>query len=697
MFEKGFWICSSNPDSEQSVLFRKTFKTNKNITNAVLYISALGLGVCKINGKRVSDDRFITPKTRYDKCVLYQKYNVSELLCEDENVITVHVGNGSYHVHNSQQWYDVLKVMAELIIEYENGENQIIVTDDSWKSEYGPCVYNNMTQGEIYDARLEKSEADSAQYNDSGWKNVLIANEPGGILEPMNMPPEKICEVLKPIGKKGNKYDFGVNTSGCAKIVLTGEPGRQVRLVYDELLNEDGTFAGIINAFNKNSRLKHEDIFICSGREKEEYSAEFCLHGFRYVMVENAPDDFEIEALTIHTDLKRVGSFWCNDDTINKIHNASVRSTLTNYHGIPTDCPHREQNGWTCDAMIAAEQSIMNFDMEKVYKKWLNDFKFEQRPNGQLPGIIPYAYCGYNWGNGPVWDSALILIPWYLYLESKNTDIINNMWEYMKKSVKYLYRRSNNYIADFGLGDWMSPEHSDGSKSECPVAVTNTAILHLLCIVMSKMAKVTGRNGFEWEDMAKNVKDAWRKNFLNDANLCKYQTYYACAIYCKVLKKQEEQQMADNLAKLVIKNDYHIDCGFVGAKCIFTALTDYGYADVVYKMIVNPSYPSYAYWINKNMTTLCESWQMKDSVNHPCFSEVDNWFYKYAGGIRFTESGILIKPIKINGINNVEVKHKGISVKINNSVFTIDSDFAVDVELPDIKKKLTPGKYVFNI
>lgn len=696
MFEKGFWICSSCEDSEQSIIFRKAFKTNDEVSAARLCISALGIGVCTINGKRVSDERFITPKTRYDKWVLYQKYDVTNLICKGENVIAVHVGNGSYHAYKSSSWYDVLKLMLELRIEFEDGRSQTIVTDKSWKFEYGPCIYNYMTQGEIYDARLRKYGFDTSEYDDSNWKHVIIANEPGGRLEPMNMPPERVCEILEPINKKENIYDFGVNTSGCVQIVLTGSPGQQVRLVYDELLNDDGKFAGYINAFNKNNRLKHEDIFICSGSEKEEYSAEFCLHGFRYVMVENAPEDFCIKALTIHTDLQMVGDFCCSDNMINKIHCASVRSTLTNYHSIPTDCPHREQNGWTCDAMIAAEQSIMNFDMENVYRKWLGDFCFEQRPNGQLPGIVPYAACGYNWGNGPAWDSALILVPWYLYLENRKTDIIEHMWQYMARSVKYLYRRSYDHIADFGLGDWMPPEHDDGSKSECPIAVTNTAILYLLCKTMAKMAAIIGENSYCWEDMAINVKRAWRNNFLNNRNLYKFQTYYACAIFCGIFEKSEVQGMADRLAQLVIDNDYHIDCGFLGAKCIFSALSDYGHAEVVYKMITNPTYPSYAYWINNNMTTLCESWQMKDSVNHQCFSEIDNWLYKYIGGIHFTENGILIKPIKIKEIKWAEVRHRGILVKSNSDSVIISTDTKVVVDLPGVKKELDAGEYKFD-
>ena len=39
------------------------------------------------------------------------------------------------------------------------------------------------------------------------------------------------------------------------------------------------------------------------------------------------------------------GSVSCSDDMLNQIHRAARQSTLTNLHGIFTDCPQREQNG----------------------------------------------------------------------------------------------------------------------------------------------------------------------------------------------------------------------------------------------------------------------------------------------------------------------------------------------------------------
>src|SRR5699024_277246 len=130
------------------------------------------------------------------------------------------------------------------------------------------------------------------------------------------------------------------------------------------------------------------------------------------------------------------------------------RSTLTNFHSIPTDCPHREQNGWTGDAQLSAEQALLNFDMTDAYRKWLRDFVDCQRPSGQLPGIVPTGGWGYNWGSGPAWDSALILIPYYVWRYTGDLSLIQEFWPNMVQYMDYLSTMTVDGLVDFGLGDW---------------------------------------------------------------------------------------------------------------------------------------------------------------------------------------------------------------------------------------------------
>lgn len=700
MFENAKWISGAGEPfkpSDQSFLFRKSFHVDSSVKRVDLHICALGLGVYTINGSRVTKDVLCTPFTRYDKRVIYQSYDITGLIRNGENVIGVHAGNGFYN-NNMNTWNDRMapwrdnpKLIAVIMIEKEDGKRERVLSDSTWKWVPGPCVYNHMRQGEMYDAALMKERFDQPGYDDSVWENVIIAHAPGGILEPMDMPSIRVVERLAPKKKIGNIYDFGANISGWVKIRGKGEKGRKITLTYDELLwTDESQFRGIAAfTYVEKSPLKQQDIYIMKGERQEEYSPDFCYHGFRYVRVENEPGDFEIEAQVVHTDLPVTGSFTCSDAMLNQIHEASRRSTLTNYFGIPTDCPHREQNGWTGDALLSSDQSLMNFDMVQAYRKWLHDFKDAQRPSGQLPGIIPSAGWGYNWGSGPAWDSALIQIPWKVWLFTGKTDLILDMWDNMCSYMEFMDSMAQEDIVAYGLGDWCQPKE----QTACPVAVTDTSYYYADNCLMAKMAKITGRDGSAWVRKAEQIRNAWRSRFLHDPKLAGYQTFWACAITQELLDEKETKWAVEELVKLTVQNGFHIACGTLGVKFMFSALSENGYADVVYKMVTNPEYPSYAYWMNHGMTTLCETWDMKESCNHHMYSEVDNWFFRYIGGIRFEEEGLKIEPCLLPEIESFKAVHKEIAVERKKDVLKVNVPVDAKVIIKEKQYLVKPGYY----
>ena len=694
------WIASFK-NHDGSFYFRKSFCVEKTPREAKLYICALGNGVCRINGVDVTDEVYSTPFTKYDSRVLYQSYDVTSLIKKGGNAICVHVGNGMYNNtmttwnDMAQSWRAQPKLAARLVVICEDNSVIEVKTDKTWKVTDGAYTYNMSRIGAIYDARLKQTGAATADFDDSDWDGVKKIHEPGGILEEVSMPPCRVCKIFEPISHNNGVYDFGINMSGRARIKLQGKEGQQVILRYAECVFENGDIdTHNTNQFHEreNSPLKNEEHIICSGKE-DEYASDFVYYGFRYVKVENAPDNFKITAEFIHTDFDTVGEFICNDEMLNKIHRACVQSTLSNYMWIPTDCPHREQNGWTGDALWSSEQTLMNFDAVDAYKKWLRDIKDCQRPNGQLPGIVPTSNWGYNWGSGPAWDSAFILIPWYIYRNTGDESIIKELWDSLELYMGYLERMSDNYIVDFGLGDWCALVRSDC----CPTSVTDTAYFYADCVAMSKMAKAIEKDSSKWDDAAEKVKKAWRDAFMNEDSLKQHTTYYSTAIYHGLLEKEEIPQFAKKLAQIVIDDNYHIKCGTLGVKYIFTALSENGYMDVLYKAVTNPEMPSYAYWINNGATGLCEHWRMQSSNNHHMFSEIDNWFYKYIGGICLNEDGVVIAPRLLDEVSCFKVSYKEITVErkenILNIILPCDAVFLFNNNRLELEK----GEYSFNL
>lgn len=673
------WI--SKNTGENSLMLRKVFEIPSEIEKASLYCLGLGQAVYFLNGKRVSDNVYITHFTKYDQRVLYNVFDVTKLISVGKNAIGVHLGNWCYNDCNTgwnrstATWRAKPKLMLFLVISLKNGEEYVVETNSSWKAHLGPVVFNNMLSGEIYDARLYQNGWNLADFSENGWENAEICAGPGGLLDYVDMPPCRVVRTLTPTCLGDGIYDCGEGISGRARVIAKGKAGDEIVIKYGEHIEENGAFSERINMYN-HTELKHTDKFILSGNGEEEFAAEFVYHGFRYVKISTDAELLKLSFEVIHNDFETIGSFECSDEMLNQIHAASVRSTLTNFLDMPTDCPQREQNGWTGDALASCEQSLMNFEIKDAYKKWLKDFKDVQRPNGQLPAIIPTSTWGYNWGSGPAWDSALIMIPYQVYLNTGDMSLICEMWDNMKLYMEFLLSMEEDFILDFGLGDWRPPYNED---LKCPVKVTSTAFFYADSIIMSKCAELMNEEDI-YSELAEKIKESYRRNFVNGESYKNSQTFYAIGIYYGLFNSDEIADMAKKLAELVIENDYHIDCGLLGTKCIFTALSENGYADVLYKMVTNPTCPSYAYWINKGLKNLCEAWHLVDrfgdldSLNHHMFSEVDNWFYKHIAGIQITEDCLVIKPCFIKELKWVKAKHREIFVSWDEESITINTD-----------------------
>lgn len=174
------------------------------------------------------------------------------------------------------------------------------------------------------------------------------------------------------------------------------------------------------------------------------------------------------------------------------------------------------------------------------------------------------------------------------------------------------------------------------------------------------------------------------------------------AVYHDLTETEEERKLAvKKLAELIKAKDYHFEMGILGIKSVFKVLSEYGYTDVLYKAVTNESFPSYAYWINNGMTTLCESWEMTDSLNHHMYSEVDNWFYRYLGGINVSNGGrdLTVAPVLIDDVKEVNASFKDVVVKIKNGKMTVDIPKGYDKVTVEWKGKafnMTYGHYVFN-
>ncbi|MBQ8587874.1 MAG: family 78 glycoside hydrolase catalytic domain, partial [Clostridia bacterium] len=467
------WI--SHPTAkDEAVYIRKTFNIENTPHTAKVDICGVGMYELYINGKK-ADDRMLTPPfTPYNRQVMYDTYEISHLLQNGKNVIGIILASGFYNFtindmigFDHSEWRGIPRLICELSC---NGES-VVVSDTSFKMSLGAIVYNHIYIGEVYDARLEKPWAE-VDFDDSDWVKPIISRPPGGVLEASDNMPIRITDIIDPVDswqlEDGTRiYDFGKNMSGFVSLSGKGMPGTGVTFKYSEKLDPDTRDLDTSNIspyiFSDNFQT---DTYIFGDKPADGWHPRFNYQGFRYVKVINEDNaDIEIKAAFLRADIKPAGFFRCSNDLINKIQDAAYQATISNFHYFPTDCPHREKLGWTGDAQVSAEQALFNLDIKDFYTQWLRMYPAAQRDSGHIPATIPRpGCCSVDGFEGPVWDSAMFVIPWNIYMYTGDTRAIEAVYDACKRYLDYAYTCSDNYIISIGNGDW--PVYGDRFTSK---------------------------------------------------------------------------------------------------------------------------------------------------------------------------------------------------------------------------------------
>jgi len=660
--------------------FRKTFSLTKEINRARLYIAGVGFNVPYINGQKAGDHLLDPAFTRYDKTVLYSTYDVTAKLQTGENVLGVVLGNGWYNMttravwgFDHASWRNEPALIAQLKIDFTDGSYRIISSDSSWEVAPGPIVFNSIRQGEFYDARKETRGWDNTNFNDSNWYRPLLVPGPKGTLRAAMIQPVTIAETLTPKTIRKPKpglyvFDLGKNIAGFAQLKIHAPAGTVITLKYAERLSPDGTVDQSDIAQHVAGGRVQTDEYTCSGRGTEIWHPSFTYDGFQYIEVKGLlekPDPTTVTAMVIHTAFKSAGSFTCSNELFNKIQQCALASYNSNFMGYPTDCPQREKNGWTGDAHLAAEMGLYNFKAENGYTKWLADIADEQRPTGELSAIVPSSGWGYFWGNGPAWDNAMVLIPWYLYEYSGDQRILEQMYPHIKRYVDYLGTRAENHIIKIGLGDWAP------AKTPTTPEVTSTAYYYVDALLLSKMAALFDfrEDQVKYQDLAADISNAFHKQYYHGNGIYSTgsQTALACALY-QGLTGSNTDTTLQALVKAVAESNDHLDCGILGTKYLLHALSDNGRPDLAYKIVNQHSFPGWGYWMDQGATTLWEQWDGTESHNHIMFGDVSAWFYETLAGIAPAQPGyksIAFKPYFAPGLTFVKATHQSMYGEIS--------------------------------
>ncbi len=349
MLERSEWIKSCEKNLRGGTVFLKEFRCDKPVRKAVLEITALGVYEAKLNGGRVGDFILAPGWTSYAHRLQVQSYDVTDLI-KAENSLEVTVGQGWRAVSNRRGSSDFLghrdtALIAELTVFYADGSEESIVTDGSWTARESKLRYTHIYNGDIYDATFKAGKARHCICVDLE-RDFLIPQEGEKITEHERISAMQITET--PAGE--TVIDFGQNITGYVEFKIKGVPGAQATVSHGETLDRDGNF------YNANYRSARAQIkFTCDG-EEHTYKSALTFFGFRYIRLENWPDEIKKEnftAVVVHSDIRRTGYFECSDEAVNRLFKNIIWGQKGNFLDVPTDSPEGSYKGATPEDLIA--------------------------------------------------------------------------------------------------------------------------------------------------------------------------------------------------------------------------------------------------------------------------------------------------------------------------------------------------------
>lgn len=731
-----------------SPIFRKSFSLTSKPSTAAVTIGAAGFYELYINGSNITKG-FLAPYiSNPDDIVYYDKYEIADLLNEGENVIGVQLGNGMQNAPGGKVWFfDEAKFRGAprftLAVKGCLGEAEdFAVGMDGFKCSDSSVWFDDLRCGCFCDARREQPGWQLPGFDDSAWREPIAAETPRGeaklceaepivcthelkaveIKEGVLAPHSRIRDFFKNAKteyvpseeRSGIMYDFGVNCAGVCRLKIKGEPGQQIVLQFAEYINPKGEVDYSNICFYPDGYTQR-DVFTCSGGE-DVFIPKFTYHGFRYCFVlgmtaEQATPD-AVTYMVLNSDLKERGSFECSDETLNKIQEIIRRSDLANFYYFPTDCPHREKNGWTGDAAVSCEHMTLNLSVEKSYAEWLCNIRKAQAESGALPGIVPTGGWGFEWGNGPAWDCALTWLPYYTWLYRGDEKIVRDNATSIFRYLNYItsITRADGLVA-IGLGDWV-PVNRGASHYKAPLEVTDSIIC--LSIAQKAAEMFEAVNMPLQRDFAlalyNNLRTAIRRELIDFSTytvLGSCQTSQAMALYYGVFEPGERQQAFGVLLELIKQQNGKMDVGMLGLRVLFHVLSDFNADEIAYDMIAGPEFPSYGCMIERGHTAMPESfWKDPnhiDSLNHHFLGDVSGWFITEIVGIKVNPvhtnpSCVNIKPKFVDRLDFARAHYDTVNGRVGAEWRRSGEKITLTVEAPSAVsgRIILPKGWVFE-
>ena len=712
----GNWITPSRDTGDVCPVFRRSWRQENKPCRAELCLTALGTYEAILNGKRVSEDVLAPGWTVYEKRLQVQRYDVTELL-EQQNCLEVTVGKGWFRspvpgqVENEEKVRRCAQpcgILGWLELYDADGSREIFPTDEGWQWGESPVRFSELYDGEVYDATFQTDCWEQAVPLD--WsREILIEQEGEPIRQQERLTAKEVF--ITPAGE--TVVDFGQEITGYVEFTVDAQAGETVKILHGEVLDRNGNF------YNENYRdAKSAITYIC--REGQQtWHPKLTFFGFRYLKLEAFPGEVKPEqftAIVVHSQMKRTGWLRCSDDDLNQLFSNILWSQKGNFLDIPTDCPQRDERlGWTGDAQVFVKTASYQYDVERFFRKWLRDLAADQRADGAVGHIIPDVLPTRT--PSAAWGDAATIVPWQLYLTYGESDVLAQQFDSMRAWVDYITAATTTpglWTGGKHFGDWLGLDAPIGSyKGSSREDLIATAFYARSTELVVKAGKVLGRDVAEYEALHRRIVNTFRETFPEYLT----QTEHVLAVHFRLA--EDLQATADALARMVIQDGRQLKTGFVGTPYLLHALSDYGYGELAYDLLLRREYPGWLYSVGKGATTVWEHWDgiMDDgsfwsadmnSYNHYAYGAVADWVYEKAAGIQTVEEAPGFRALRIaptpdrrltwleaaidtrQGVVSSRWNKEGDSIR-----YTITTPVPAEIVIGGKVNRVNPGSYVF--
>lgn len=723
------WIKSPKIKLTSVFSYEKELVFDKPVQKAALEASALGVYTVFINGSRVGDYYMAPGWTEYDAHVQVETYDVTAMLTEKSKFafkvapgwkcgMRPHWSNCPI-AHPSAAYLGATEsaLIFALTVTYADGTEEVFYSDGTWMVYEDNYLESTIYDGYVYDPAF-RDEAPAPAVEFPHTKDTLVDRMGEKVVAHERLAVKEIIRTPK----SETVLDFGQNMSGYVEFRIRGKKGERAFLQHGEVLDKDGNF------YRENLRsAKAEAVFLCDG-EEHYHIPEHTFFGFRYVKLNNWSDEVKAEnftAVVIHSDIKRTGYFECSDPRVNQLFSNVIWGQKGNYVDVPTDCPQRDERlGWTGDAEVFVKAATYNFDVERFFEKWLADLRADQKGWGGVPHVIPDVFNPDMYSSA-AWADACTVCPWQIYVSYNNKALLEESLDSMRRWLEYIDRFRVNGIwkGQAHFGDWLNLDQD--SAHECSRGTEKELIATAYYILSSdiylKACAACGADAGDTAAKRAESVEAFRREYMASGRIAPdYATQTACVLALHFGITDNAPETAKQLNELVTACG-HLKTGFVGTPYLLHALTDNGYAETAYSLLLREEYPSWLFSVKMGATTIWEHWDSlredgsmwstgMNSFNHYAYGSVADWLYGDVAGIKADEAEpgykhFFLCPVTDSRLTYAKASYETRFGTISSAwktengkttyTFTVPAGTTATLTLNGETKELAPGEYEF--